>query len=180
MRFVIALTAMCVLVAGCATKTMVITSRPADDASDSITKSKEIVAANHLEQGKQLYAAGKHEQAIKHFVRCIATDNQNWEAYYYLGLTQQKQSRFDRAIGSLNSSLKFAPPNDQVRAGIFYALGVSWENEGYLDKAHNYYKEANRLDPKLSNAQTALERIETKRLKADTDKKTKTRGSKAY
>jgi len=180
MRFVIALTAMCVLVSGCATKTVVITSRPADDAAHSVTKSKAIVAANQLAQGKQLYAAGKYEQAVKHFVRCLANDNQNWEAYYYLGLTQQKQARFDRAIGSLNSSLKFAPPKNQVRAGIFYALGVSWENEGYLDKAHNYYKEASRLDPKLSNAQTALGRIEAKRLKADTSKRTKTRGAKAY
>lgn len=180
MRFVLALTAICVLVTGCATKTVVISSRPADNASDSISKSKAIVTANHLEQGKHLYAAGKYGQAVKHFVRCISTDNQNWEAYYYLGLAQQKQTRFDRAIGSLNNSLKFAPPSNQVRAGIFYALGVSWENEGYLDKAHNYYKEASRLDPRLSTAQTAIGRVEAKRLKAESGKKTRTRGAKAY
>lgn len=179
MRVLIILIAMGVLVSGCATKTTVIKTHPAETGPTELKHSKVIVSDNHLEQGKRLYFKGKYNQATKHLIRSIANNNNNWEAYYYLGLTQQKRERFDRAIGSFNNSLKYAPTDRIVRAQIHYALGVSWENEGYLSKAGEKYKRAIKLNPDYKQAKVAAGRVKDKALKAETRKK-KAKGSKAY
>ena len=120
MRLLSVLIVIMIFVSGCATKTVVIKSHPADNAPQSIKNSKASVSDNHLDQGKHLYFKGKFNQATKHFIRSIANNRKNWEAYYYLGLTQQKKKRFDRAIGSFNNSLKFAPNDPVIRAKINY------------------------------------------------------------
>jgi len=171
MRVLLTILAIIVFTAGCSHKVTVIKTHPVDNAPQEIKKSKVIVSDNHLEQGKHLYFKGKFNQATKHFIRSIANNRENWEAYYYLGLTQQKKERFDRAIGSLNNSLKYAPADRKIRAKINYAIGVSWEQEGYLLKADNIYKQANRLDPEFTQAKVALERIKTKNMQAEKAKK---------
>lgn len=180
MRFLITLIAIVIFAAGCTTKMTVIKTHPADNAPQSIKQSKAVVSDNHLEQGKHLYFKGKFNQATKHFIRSIANNRENWEAYYYLGLTQQKKDRYDRAIGSLNNSLKFAPPDQEIRAKINYALGISWEHEGYLVKANDKYKKAYKLNSKYTQAKVAIDRIKTKTLKAEKIKKSRKKGDKAF
>jgi len=179
MRIAAVLIALMILITGCATRTVVIKANPAEEAPQTVQKTKVVVSDNHLEQGKHLYFKGKYAQATKHFIRSIANNRENWEAYYYLGLTQQKTKHYDRAIGSLNNSLKFAPQERVTRAKIFYALGVSWEEEGYLQKANEKYKQAIQLDPGYSQAKVATERVRTKTLQAEKGKKGK-KGAKAY
>jgi len=179
MRIVTVLIAIMIFAAGCATKTVVIKAHPTDEAPQAMQDTKVVVSDNHMEQGKHLYFKGKFNQATKHFIRSIANNRQNWEAYYYLGLTQQKTDHYDRAIGSFNNSLKYCPSEPTTRAKIFYALGVSWEEEGYLEKAGEKYKQAIQLDPGYAQAKVATERIRTKTLKAETRKKGN-KGDKAF
>ncbi len=170
MRTMIVLIAVVIFAVGCSTKKVVIETHPTEDAPQTIKESKVIVSDNHLEQGKHLYFKGKYNQAIKHFVRSIANNRENWEAYYYLGLTQQKQARYDRSIGSFNNSLKYAPVDRKVRAEIHFALGMSWEEEGYLYRAKDKYTQAVRLNPQLGRAKVGLERVKNKTLKAEKEK----------
>lgn len=179
MRIFAVLIIVMIFVTGCATKTVVIKSHPADEAPQTVQDTKVVVSDNHLEQGKHLYFKGKFKQATKHFIRSIANNRRNWEAYYYLGLTQQKTKHFDRSIGSFNNSLKYAPEEPQVRAKIFYALGLSWEEEGYLEKANEKYKKALKINPGYLQAKVAADRVRTKTLKAETRKKDK-KGAKSY
>jgi Flp pilus assembly protein TadD len=171
---------MLALMVGCTTRTVVIKDHPADTAPQQVKKTKIKVSDNHLEQGKRLYFREKYSQATKHLIRSIANDNTNWEAYYYLGLTQQKRKRFDRAIGSFNNSLKYVPSGAQLRAQIFYALGVSWEKEGYLEKARQMYTQAVQLNPEYAQAKVANDRVKAKLLTAEIKKKTKKQGGKAF
>lgn len=180
MRFAVILAIMLALMVGCATRTVVIKDNPAETASQQVQKTKVKVADNHLEQGKRLYFQGKYNQATKHLIRSIANDNTNWETYYYLGLTQQKRERFDRAIGSFNNSLKFVPNDPTIKAQIFYALGVSWEEEGYLQKAKQMYTQAVQLNPQYSQAKVANDRVKARLLTAEIQKKTKKQGGKAF
>jgi tetratricopeptide (TPR) repeat protein len=179
MRILIILIAIAILVTGCATKTTVIKTHPAENGPTDIKHSKVIVSDNHLEQGKRLYFKGKYNQATKHFIRSIANNSENWEAYYFLGLTQQKKERFDRSIGSFNNSLKFAPADRMIRSQINYALGLSWEQENYLAKAAEKFNKAIKLNPNYTQAKVAAGRVKDKTLKAETRKK-KGKGKKTY
>jgi tetratricopeptide (TPR) repeat protein len=179
----IVLIAVFAFIIGCSTKTVITEPHPTDSAPQTIKQSKVTVSDNHLDVGKKLYFKGKYNQATKHLVRSIANNKENWEAFYFLGLTQQKQERYDRAIGSFNNSLKYAPINRSVRAKIHFALGISWEEEGYLYRAKDKYSQAARLDPRLDSAKVGIERVTAKTLKAEKEKKekeTKSRSKEAH
>ncbi len=179
MRAITVFIAIMIFAAGCATRTVVIKTHPADEAPQTIQNSKTIVADNHLEQGKHLYFKGKYDQATKHFVRSIANNRRNWEAYYYLGLTQQQQKRHDRAIGSFNNSIKYVPADVETRARVYYALGISWEEEGYLVNAKEKFKMALKFQPGYTQARVAIERVNNKALQAESRKKTR-KDAKAF
>ncbi len=162
---------------GCSSSTETIKSHAVDDAPTAIKQTETLVADSHFDQGKRLYFTGDYYQATKHFIRSIATNRMNWQAHYYLGLCQQKTGRFDRAIGSFNNSLKFCPSDDDVIARINYALGISWENEGYLHKARAKYGYAFKLNPTLMEAKAGMDRVEAKVTQAEAAKAQK---EKAY
>lgn len=180
MRVAITLIAVIVFAAGCTVKKVAVETHPTDNPPQTIKPSKVIVSNNHLEQGKKLYYQGKYDQAVKHFVHSIANDRENWETYYFLGLTQQKQERYDRSIGSFNNSVRYAPPDREVLARINLALGESWEQSGYLDRATDKYSQAVRLNPKLDSAKVALERIKIKTMKAEQEKKSRKKTKEAH
>jgi tetratricopeptide (TPR) repeat protein len=180
MRVVITLIAVVAFAAGCTVKKVAVETHPTDNAPETIKQSKIIVSDNHLAQGKKLYYQGKYNQAIKHFVRSIANDRENWETYYYLGLAQQKQGRYDRSIGSFNNSDRYAPPEREILAKISLALGESWEEEGYLDRATEKYSQAARLNPKLDSARVALERVKGKTLKVEKEKQSRQKSKEAH
>ncbi len=180
MRVAITLIAILVIAAGCTVKKVAVETHPTDTPTQTVQQSKVIVSDNHLEQGKKMYYKDKYSQAVKHFVRSIANNRENWEAYYYLGLAQQKQGRYDRSIGSFNNSVRYAPPNRAIIAKIDLALGESWEEEGYLDRATEKYSQAARLDPKLNSARLALKRVQAKTLKAEQEKQSRKKTKEAH
>ncbi len=159
-----------ILVSGCATKTEVIKTHPAEGALQTINKGNAVSSYNHVEQGRRLFLAGKYNQATKHFIRAITTNRENWEAYYHMGLTQQKQNRFDRSINSFKNALKHAPDRIETHAQITYSIAVSWEKEGHLERAGELYKKALTLNPTHAPAKAGAERIQ---LQADKTKRAK-------
>lgn len=180
MRVAITLIAILVIAAGCTVKKVAVETNPTETQTQTIKDSKVLVSNNHLEQGKKMYYQGKYNQAVKHFVHSIANNRENWEAYYYLGLAQQKQGRYDRSIGSFNNSVRYAPPDRVVIAKINLALGESWEEEGYLDRATEKFSQAARLDPKLGSAKIGLERVKAKTLKAEQKKQSRKKTKEAH
>ena len=154
-------------VIGCQSKTVVIKSRPIETKHSSINKGQMISSDNHLIQGKKFYTAGKYKQASKHFIRAISKNKDNWEAHYFLGLTLQKQGRFDKAIGSLKYAQKYSPKDNIIRSRISYSLGLSWENEGYFARAGELYIQAAKLNPKHDKAKAGIGRTKIKAAKAN-------------
>lgn len=171
MRYSAILVALIMLLAGCTKKVEIVQVVPAENGPAAIKQSKMIVSDNHLEQGKHMYYKEKYPQATKHLVRAIANDAHNWDAYYYLGLVQQKQQQWDRSIGSFNNSLKFCPQASPFLGDIYIAIGFSWEKEGFLDKAGEKYNYALKINPEHAGARAGLERIKDKQTKAEKKKK---------
>lgn len=158
------------LLAGCASKTVVVKTHPREIPPPAISQGQEVSSGNHVEQGKKFYLAGKYQQAIKHFTAAISRNPNNWEAHYYLGLSQQQTGRYDQAIHSLNNSLKYSPNDSMTRSLINFSLGISWEKEGYFARALELYSLTVQLSPGHADAKTAMERV---KIKASVDKKTK-------
>jgi tetratricopeptide (TPR) repeat protein len=177
MRILLATLTLMFLLNGCAQRADVIETYPVDDASQVFKQSENQVSEDHLAQGKLMYHKGEYGQATKHLVRALDNNQENWEAYYYLGLVEQKQGQYDRSIGAFNNCLKYCPTTHPLLTEIYLALGESWEKEGYLDKAKEKYSLALGIDPRQPEAKAAMERIRQKELKADATKNKDNKGA---
>ena len=160
-RILIALISLSVLF-GCGGGATVVKTYPAEDGQLAINHGNQVSSYNHVEQGKRLFLIGKYTQATKHFIRAITNDGGNWEAYYYMGLTQQKQGHFDRSITTLKNALKHAPDDIEIHARITYATAVSWEKDGQYERAADLYKKTLTLNPSHAPAKAGIERAQLK------------------
>ncbi|MDD4050616.1 MAG: tetratricopeptide repeat protein [candidate division Zixibacteria bacterium] len=145
---------------GCSRQAPDIRESAIDEASQEIRSSATLSSDNQLLAGKEQYLKGDYRQAAKHLLRAITNNRQNWEAHYYLGLTQQKLDKNDQAIESFRASLRHCTPERQSTARINYALGCSYEKLGYLPKAREQYANAATLWPDLNEAKDAKARLD--------------------
>ncbi len=54
---------------------------------------------DYLKQfGRSLYLLGRHKAAIEVFDECVKLDDQDWEVYYYKGLSYKYLRIYDQAI----------------------------------------------------------------------------------
>jgi len=165
------------LLSGCSTGIKVYKSPPTEKAVNVKQAEKKQAKANKsFDKGMSFYAQGKYHQAIKMLTKSISANPDNWKAYYYLGLCQQKTKRYDRSLVTFNNSLKYGPADKLIIAEINYLLGISWEKTGYADKARSKYSYALRLNPDLTEARLALKRIEIADAKNNKGKKKDLRG----
>src|SRR5690242_10357645 len=68
-------------------------------------------AAQYIERGNQLYAAGKYNDATLNYRNAIQKEPNSGEAYYRLGLVLMKQNQVGEAYQSFNHAVSLAPKN---------------------------------------------------------------------
>ncbi|MBN2227282.1 MAG: tetratricopeptide repeat protein [candidate division Zixibacteria bacterium] len=119
----------------------------------------ETASNQHLQQAKVAYSKDKYKQAIQHCEKAIMFNRQNWEAYYYIGLSMQKRREYADAIDMLQNGLNHSPQNNFVKSELHYAIGYSWEKLGKLDNAKTAYTTALAFNPENHSAQQAKNRI---------------------
>ena len=147
---------------GCGKEVTIIKTSPAERPQIETSKPthENINASNHhLQQAKLFYEKDRFKQARQHCEKAISFDSRNWEAYYYLGLTMQRQKDYVIAIEKLNEGLKVAPDNGIVRAEIHYAIGYSWERIGRLVEAGMHYDRALGYNPEYDSAREGKDRV---------------------
>ncbi|MCH8044642.1 MAG: tetratricopeptide repeat protein [Planctomycetes bacterium] len=67
-----------------------------------------------LEQGKQLFSAGRMEEALAALDMAIFEQPQNIEAYHYRGRTYAALRRWDRAIADYDAAMQIAPDDPEA------------------------------------------------------------------
>ena len=147
---------------GCSQQAPDIRESAIDEASQEIRSSEALSSGNQTMAGKEQYLKGDYRQAAKHLLRAIANNHQNWEAHYYLGLTQQKLNKDDQAVESFRTSLRYCTPEREATARINFALGASYEKLGYLPKAREQYHNAATLWPDFAEAKDAVARLDSR------------------
>lgn len=84
-----------------------------------------------VEQGEQLAAAGRHNEAIDHLESALAVDPRNRAAYVALGRVAQAQRLPGKAIRLYADALRIEP-NDVTALG---AQGEAFVQRGAVDRA---------------------------------------------
>lgn len=159
MRMVMMTLILGLAVVGCSQQAPDIRESAVDEASQEIRASETLSSDNQLLAGKEQYLKGDYRQAAKHLLRAITNNRQNWEAHYYLGLTEQKMGKQDQAVESFRTSLRYCPPEREATARINYALGYSYEKLGNSPKAQEQYAHAVTLWPDYTEAKEAMARL---------------------
>ncbi|NMH29378.1 tetratricopeptide repeat-containing hybrid sensor histidine kinase/response regulator [Flavobacterium silvaticum] len=103
----------------------------------------------NLQKGIVYRAKGKNKEAVELFSRLISTPDKEDdikikpEALYQLGTIESENRRSTLALNYLNQSLSQNlqhASNLELRARIFKALSVAYEDIGDLKKSHDYLK----------------------------------------
>lgn len=106
-------------------------------------KPLDAVTINNI--GSVYFEWGKYTEAEAQFRKAVELDRRFVDAWMNLGSVQGTMNRFQEAIESFGQAIHYAP--DHAR-GYFY-LGITYENMGNKKQAQEYFKMAERLDPKL-------------------------------
>ncbi|MCL1911756.1 MAG: tetratricopeptide repeat protein [Leptospirales bacterium] len=101
-----------------------------------------------LNRGKDFYAAGSFDNAIREFGRAIALAPDFAEAYFYRGVAYDDKKDYDRAISDYNNAIRLDPDY----AYAYYNRGIAYRKKGDYDRAIADYTQAIRLDPNYAYA----------------------------
>ncbi len=124
-----------------------------------------------LIKAKREFYKGNYKNSLKFCEKAIDANHRNWEAYYYLGLSMQKRRKYELAINTFGTGLKYAPNDNLIKSEMHLAIGQSWENLGHLDNAKKEYELALTLNPDNSYARDARNRIKVHKTMKDWGKK---------
>jgi len=90
-------------------------------------ESAEKAAIERLDHGKDLYAAGKTNEAIAAFTQALASNRAAIEARFYRGNACYRKGEYDAAIADYTAALAIRPDYHQAlyNRGVVYAVGKS-------------------------------------------------------
>lgn len=108
--------------------------------------------------GCVLAGQNKAQDAETALRRCIQLDPNHADAHAQLGMLVAQQGRFDEAVKWLSQAIALAPN----AARNHYNLGLVLERIGRLDQAIASFRKALEIDPQLTQAGAALDRLSTK------------------
>ncbi|MFP3042445.1 tetratricopeptide repeat protein [Treponema primitia] len=100
-------------------------------------------ALARFNQGKDLYAEGQLDEAIREFDRAIAISKELTEGYFYRGNAYFDRGDLDRAIADYTAAIRINPNY----AFAFYNRGNVYFDQGDLDRAIADYTAALRINP---------------------------------
>lgn len=116
-------------------------------AQASTPDEKKNDAKKLFNEGNALYKSGNYSAAAEKYKASLALDEE-YSAFYGLGLCYKNSKQYKDAITALESSIKLKPDFE----GSHNALGGVHLIEGQFDEAINSFKTALKYNPKLSPA----------------------------
>lgn len=122
------------------------------EAAIQLTSDPGMLAQTYSNLGAAHRALQEDEEAQKDFEQSLRLNANQGGAWLGLGLLAQKHGLLDEAIGDLARSVNLQPT-----AQGFLALGKVLETAGRIPEALGSYQQALRLEPKLAEAQQAID-----------------------
>jgi len=97
----------------------------------------------------------RFEESINQFKRLIEIDQNNYRAYYNLGISYFNIGLFEEALKSYNKALEIKPDYTYC----YYNIGLIYEVRNDLKRALEYHQNALKVDPQFRYAQQAVKDI---------------------
>ena len=91
--------------------------------------------------GRSLYLLGRHKQAIELFDECLTINKEDWEVYFYKGLSYRYMRKTDEAIAAYQKANEIHPnENTYLELGKVYQLTQNFPEalEVYTDGLNSY------------------------------------------
>jgi tetratricopeptide (TPR) repeat protein len=99
-------------------------------------------ALAYLNRGKDYYAAGKYDEAIRELNQALSANKDLKDGYFYRGLAYYDKRDYDRAIADYDAAIKL----DSNYANAYINRGIAYRNKGDYDRAIADYDTAIKLD----------------------------------
>ncbi len=120
-----------------------------------LTDDKELAVSAQRALGEAMVKIGNDEKAIHHFSQALRLDAENMEAHASLAALLYKRKQFDPAAFHYLRAAQISPDaNRYVKLA-----SVLWE-QGKLQQAVRFYRQALSLDPNSVEAQRSLDTLE--------------------
>lgn len=116
------------------------------------------VAEDTIQKARDLYKAGRDDEALIELRRIIATDPMNAEAYYLIGSIHLRRGDVEPAVSNLKTAIFWK--NDLVEGHI--ALGKIFLERGDFIQAGTYAKNALEIDKNNQEAIALMRQVERK------------------
>jgi tetratricopeptide (TPR) repeat protein len=111
------------------------------------------LAIIHNNLGIALFAGGKDEEAISHYMKAIKLKPNHTLAHYNLGIALFADGKNEKAISHYNMAIKLNPDFTNAH----YNLGIVLVQKGEMKKAVHHFRETLKLKPDLVVARDSLE-----------------------
>ncbi len=113
----------------------------------------------HFIVGLDLVVANQIDRAIDELSRAAWLDEDALEIHLILGNLYREKGQVGRAINLHQGLLQRAKLKPLEHAYILLCLGLDFRRGGFVDRAHEAFKEVLRLDPKNRHALVQLEKL---------------------
>ena len=113
----------------------------------------------HFIVGLDLVVSNQVDRAIDELSRAARLDETALEIHLVLGNLYREKGQVSRAINIHQSLLKRRNLKPLEHAYILLCLGLDFRRAGFVDRAHEAFKEVLRLDPKNRHALAQLEKL---------------------
>ncbi len=113
----------------------------------------------HFIVGLDLVVSNQIDQAIDELSRAVWLDEDALEIHLVLGNLYREKGQVGRAINIHQGLLQRQNLKTLEHAYILLCLGLDFRRGGFVDRAHEAFKEVLRLDPKNRHALIQLEKL---------------------
>ena len=113
----------------------------------------------HFIVGLDLVVNNQLDRAIDELSRAAAVDRDALEIHLVLGNLYREKGQVGRAIHIHQALLKRPRLKTLEHAYILLCLGLDYRRAGFVDRAHEAFKEVLRLDPKNRHALAQIEKL---------------------
>lgn len=125
---------------------------------DPTPSNKPTAQEDPIQKARELYKAGRDDEALIELRRVIATDPMNAEAYYLIGSIHLRRGDVEPAVSNLKTAIFWK--NDLVEGHV--ALGKIFLERGDFMQAQTYAKNALQIQPNNQEATALMRQIERK------------------
>jgi len=117
------------------------------------------VEDDRILEGISLYHQGRFDDARNVLASMVFEEPSQWLAYYFLGMVDYGEGQYSEAEKGFEAALVFCPEDNESRAMVYSALGLTLEKAGDFGRATQHFLTAYNLNPKSLRAQTGLVRV---------------------